>query len=80
MEILIKDMNTRFIVRCQITKHIKNNYKVKISKRFLDEVEKYCEEKLDKIVSLSVTNCKKEKRKTLLKRDLIEVKNQKTLI
>ena len=72
-------MNTRFIVRCQITKHIKNNYKVKISKRFLDEVEKYCEEKLEKVILLGVANCEKEKRKTLLKRDLVQVKEQKTL-
>ncbi len=72
-------MSLRFIVKCQVVKYIKNNYKVKISKGFLNELEKYCEEKLEKVILLGVANCEKEKRKTLLKRDLVQVKEQKTL-
>ncbi|MDK2850071.1 MAG: hypothetical protein PWP03_374 [Candidatus Woesearchaeota archaeon] len=72
-------MDKRIIVKRQVVKYIKSKYKVKISKEFLDELEKYMLEKLEKITSLSITNCLKEKRKTLLKRDLLSTKNQQTL-
>ena len=73
-------MKTKFFVKTRIIKYIKENYGLKISKRYLSELEEYLKNKIERTVSLSVANCKQEKRKTLLKRDLIEAKEQRTLL
>ncbi len=73
-------MKTKFFVKTRIIKYIKENYGLKISKRYLSELEEYLKNKIERTISLSVANCKQEKRKTLLKRDLIEAKEQRTLL